>query len=276
MRILFTGGTGFIGRNAVPFLRRFHEVFAPKRDELDLTDSDAIRSFVMRHSIDAIVHAANPNPQRTPLDNPSDTSRTMMQMFFAVESCSDIVKKIIYFGSGAMYDKSRDIILASEDDAWRRIPKDDYGIAKNAMFRLTHGNVINLCVFGCYGPTDPETKFITHCVRCCLRNEPITIRQDCRFDYIHIEDLSHILNWALVENPRANCYNVTTGAPMFLSDIAAEVSSQMNGQPIVVLTPGLNHEYTGRNVRLTAEYHAPFISIREGVSRQIQSEKRCV
>ena len=41
-RILFTGGTGFIGRNLLPDLRGKYQVEAPRRQELDLKDSEAV------------------------------------------------------------------------------------------------------------------------------------------------------------------------------------------------------------------------------------------
>ena len=37
-RVLFTGGTGFIGRNLLPLLRERYKVEAHTRQELDLKD----------------------------------------------------------------------------------------------------------------------------------------------------------------------------------------------------------------------------------------------
>ncbi len=44
--ILLTGASGQVGGALLPLLRRFGEVIAPTRGELDLSDADAVRAFV--------------------------------------------------------------------------------------------------------------------------------------------------------------------------------------------------------------------------------------
>ena len=274
MNILFTGGSGFIGRNAVPFLRERHMVFAPTRQELNLFDAGAIKDFILRNSIDAVIHAANPNPARNTLDQSSRMIRDSLSMFLAIYQNKDIVKKVVYLGSGAIYGKTRDIHLAEETSVLDFLPEDDYGFAKAVMQRMTGGNVINLILFGCYGPTDPDSKFITHAIRCCLRGKPITIRQDCMFDYVHVQDVAKVLEWTLTHDLLYTTYNVSCDRPLLLSEIAQEVARQMGGVGIVMLEPGMNREYTGCNSRLRREYTTPFIQIEEGIAHQILWERK--
>jgi dTDP-4-dehydrorhamnose reductase len=59
MRILVTGGSGFVGSNLVHvFTRHGHEVVAPTHRELDLTDAAATAHAVEQAAPDAIVHGA--------------------------------------------------------------------------------------------------------------------------------------------------------------------------------------------------------------------------
>jgi dTDP-4-dehydrorhamnose reductase len=60
MRVLVTGGSGFVGSNVVKVFREVHgaHVVAPKHAELDLTNADAVRLSVEEHRPDAVVHAA--------------------------------------------------------------------------------------------------------------------------------------------------------------------------------------------------------------------------
>lgn len=61
MRILVTGGSGVLGRAAVPRLReQGHEVVAPARDELDLFDAAAVRDAV--RPAEAVFHLATRIP----------------------------------------------------------------------------------------------------------------------------------------------------------------------------------------------------------------------
>jgi dTDP-4-dehydrorhamnose reductase len=60
MRVLVTGGSGFVGSNIVKVFRERHgaDVAAPSHAELDLTDAVAVRSAVEQHRPEAIVHSA--------------------------------------------------------------------------------------------------------------------------------------------------------------------------------------------------------------------------
>jgi len=58
-RLFVTGGSGMVGRN----IRAHHhalnwEFLTPTRQELDLTDSNAVRSYLDAHKPDVVVHAA--------------------------------------------------------------------------------------------------------------------------------------------------------------------------------------------------------------------------
>ena len=273
-KVLFTGGTGFIGRNILPILSEQFDVLAPRRSELNLYDEKEVKNYIINNKIDYIVHSANPNPSKNELDKADKMLRDSLQLFMVLYNCKDLVKKMVYYGSGAIYDKTRDIVSVYEENANDYIPKDDYGFAKYIMNHLTTGNVYNLCVFGCYGPSDADSKFITHCIRCCLDNKPVTIRQDCMFDYMHVYDLGRITNWLLSSNPKHNMYNACSGLRVSLSDIAKEVIKQMNSDSSVVIqNPGWNKEYTASNDRLLKEYNGKFISLDEGIFIQIDWEK---
>lgn len=58
MKILMTGGTGFVGVRLKSFLERSHEVVAVGSHELDITQTDAVLKLVESVAPDAIVHLA--------------------------------------------------------------------------------------------------------------------------------------------------------------------------------------------------------------------------
>ena len=273
--VLFTGGNGFIGRNVLPDLKERFNIFSPQRDELNLFDEMAIKQFIINNNIKYIIHCANPNPSKSNVDKSERLLRDSLQMFIAIYACRSILEKIIYIGSGAIYDKSKDISSIKETDAFRSIPKDDYGFAKYIMNRMTGENIFNLCVFGCYGPGDAESKFITHCIRCCIKNKPITIRQNCMFDYLHVYDLGKIMAWAIDAETKYNMYNACSGQRVSLLDIATMIKQKMNScSEILILKNGWNKEYTGSNLRLLKEYKQEFISLDKGIDIQIDWERK--
>lgn len=59
MRVLLTGGSGMVGRNLLADPRAAaHEIFAPARAELDLTDAASCRRFVADLAPDLVIHCA--------------------------------------------------------------------------------------------------------------------------------------------------------------------------------------------------------------------------
>lgn len=63
-KILITGSAGFIGRNLEEKLQEDYEVCAPKRQELDLTDTEQTRQYLQKESVDTVIHCANTNNTR--------------------------------------------------------------------------------------------------------------------------------------------------------------------------------------------------------------------
>lgn len=273
-KILLTGGSGFIGRNIIPFLKKKYEVFAPSRQELNINDQQCVENWLDKKKVDILIHCAITNPFNI-LDHERNIISDTLKSFLCLSRYP--FEKIFYIGSGAEYDKSKDIINVSEEDIGKSIPKDEYGLAKyvlNEIARLSE-NIINLRVFGCYGPSEPERRFIRHAVDCCLKNLPISIRQDCFFSYVFVNDLARFILYILEKETKYNDYNVCLDTAYRLSDIAEIVKKQMNcSLPIQFLKDGLGKEYTGSNSRIKNEFpDFRFTSIDCGISEQIKWQR---
>lgn len=275
-RVLLTGGSGFIGRNIKGYLSSVCDLHAPERKELNLLDEKEVRDYLKRMRIDIVIHAANPNPVKNSLDKQESMAEDSIRVFMNLYHAQDFYERMYTLGSGAEYDKSRDIAMITEEEAGRSVPYDSYGLIKYTIHQLIEKSEkqCNFRVFACYGPTDHESKFITHAIRCCMRKEPITIRQDCYFDYMHVSDLAKILAFFIDHQPKHQAYNVCTAKRHALSEIANMVRMQMHAeQDVILLNPGWNREYTGSNSRLLGEmgeFH--FMSLEEGIRMQIESE----
>lgn len=273
---LLTGQTGFVGKNVRDILNESFHLLAPGRSELDLRDAVSVENYFDTHQVDVVFHCANPNPVKNQLDTNEHFMEDCMRIFLNLYRCRHKYGKMIYLGSGAEYDKSMEVVNIREEDCFRSPPKDPYGLSKYAMNMMADqsDNVYNLCLFACFGPWDHASKFITHCIRCCLRGEEITIRQDCRFDYIHVYDLGKMMVWLGENQPKHHMYNVSGCQHMLLSEIAEEVRRQMGApHPVRVLNPGLNREYTANGERFWKEsgLGSP-ISMKDGIAMQIKWE----
>lgn len=255
-RILLTGAGphGFIGRNLAPALRERYEVFAPSSRELNLCAYDALARYVDAHRIDTIIHGAVQNITRVGAE---DAMLHDMQMFYNVEKLSGQLDKVLYFGSGAEFDKRLPMERIREEELGRSVPADYYGLEKYAMaLRARESrNLYNLRLFGIFGRYEEwQSKFISNLCCKAVYDLPLTVRQNCMFDFLYIDDLIPVVIWFLEHTPRYHDYNVCTGQPVDLVSIAKTVLEVSRKQlPIVVAKEGWNTAYTADNSRLAEE-----------------------
>lgn len=241
-----TGQRGFVGRNLAERLCDEYELCTPFSNELDATDYEAVSRYIDNKKIDIIIHSASS------IDNTLDSD---LRMFFNMARQCGKVEKLIYFGSGAEFDKRFDIINASEYNIGERIPADGYGFAKYIMseYARMSESIYNLRLFGIFGKYEDWTyKFISNLCCKAIYDLPLTIRRECKFDYIYIDDLPDVIKWFLENKPNYHDYNFVSGTKVLLSEIANMVRD-ISGKKleIVMLNPsGYNNEYTACNNRL--------------------------
>ena len=258
MRLLITGGAGFIGRALQEFLqaRYSYKIYAPSSSELDLTQEAEVSKYVAERKISHIIHLANRGGGRDTMGL-HDIAEYNLRMFFAIMSQENRVEKILHFGSGAEYSKHKPIVSASESSYLESLPLDSYGFYKSVCSRFiesTRGNVIALRIFGCYGAGENyRYKFISNAIVKNLLRLPITIYKDCVFDYIYIDALLRIIDHFLHAKTSLahRIYNASSGSGVALSNLAEMINATSPYKsPIHILTPGLNNEYTSDNARL--------------------------
>ena len=108
MKILITGGSGFVGRNLIKSLKEDNEVFYPSSKELDLTNSEAVDNYFRNKYFDWVIHCAIEGGKRIKEDS-LDTTYKNLSMFFNLMRNRDRYDKLINFSTGAEFDRSKDI-----------------------------------------------------------------------------------------------------------------------------------------------------------------------
>lgn len=253
-RILITGGSGFVGRNLREALAGRYEIFAPSHRELELLDYEALERYVLGHRIDVIIHGAI----HVPMFNGAEKEFfNDMQMFANMEKISRRVEKLLYFGSGAEFDKRYDISMVREEDFGKSIPVTEYGLAKYSMNLLARRseNIYNLRLFGIFGKYELwNIKFLSGLCCKAVFDLPLTVRRDCYFDFLSIEDLPEIVGWFIENTPAHHDYNIAHGTQYKLTELAALVK-KVSGKdlPITLLSGERNVDYSADNSRLRAE-----------------------
>ena len=252
MKILITGGAGFIARNLFEQLKDKYTLISFNSKELNLLDASKVYEVIKENLFDIIIHTATYDA--APITSTKDPLKVLennLKMFFHIARCKEFYGKMIYFGSGAEFGRENWIPRMKEDYFDEKVPIDQYGFSKYIMtqYAQLNSNIYNLRLFGVFGKyEDWRYRFISN--TCCkaVLNRPITINQNVFFDYLYIDDLVLIVNWFINNKPKINVYNVCTGKTYDFKTLAEKIID-ISGKPldIIIKNKGLGKEYSGDN-----------------------------
>ena len=170
MRVCILGAGGFVGKNLV----RDTDWVGVTRQDLDLTNQDAVEHYFTTHNYDVVIHCAVIGGSRLKEDDGDVTHKNLL-MF---ENVVRVFKgKLLYFSSGAALRGNP--------------PTDPYGLSKWIIDRRieTIPDAHSLRIWGCYGPDELPTRFSA----VCKRDGHVVIERDRYFDFIDIEDVRKIV-----------------------------------------------------------------------------------
>lgn len=252
--IFITGANGFIGKNLKEFLSIKYNLLTPNSKELDLLDEIKVKAFFENNKIDFIIHCANIGGLRGTVDSQNVVTDNLKMFDNLCENITN--QRMIFFGSGAQYDKNRDLKKIKENDFGKNIPKDYYGYSKYLITKkiLQKENILNLTIFGCYGKYELPSRFPSYAINQNLKKEDIVINQNVVFDYLYIDDLCKVVEFFINNKPKSKIVNVTPTESIDLfsmANIVNEISDYKS--KIVIINKELNYEYTGNNSVLLEE-----------------------
>jgi UDP-glucose 4-epimerase len=260
LKILITGGEGFIARNLREFLAADHEVIGLGHQEFDLLDTRCVADRLTAGRFDAVIHAATYDaaPKHSSKD-PGKVLENNLRMFFNIARCKGQFGKMIYFGSGAEFSRPYWKPRMSEDYFDQHVPEDQYGLSKYVMTKYVLRapcNIYNLRLFGVFGKYDDwRTRFVPNaCCRVAMEI-PVVMNQNRVFDHLYVNDLARIVNWCLKGQPRHNVYNVCSGRTYDFKTLA-DIIMKVAGKNLDVMAKieGLGPEYSGDNSLLLGEF----------------------
>jgi len=255
-KILITGGSGFIAKNLFENLKDKYEIMTPAREELDLLDSVKVFSYIKENNFDIIINAANYDaaPNFTKKD-PSKVLEMNLNMFFNIARCEGYFEKMIFFGSGAEFDRDNWKPKMSEDYFDQHVPKDQYGLSKYIMTKYAQlsDNIYNLRLFAVFGKyNDWRYRFISNISSKAVLGLPIHVKQNSVYDFLYVDDLAKIVEWFIENKPKKNVYNVCHGRPFAWKEIAEKVV-KISSKDLKIIIGSEGKEYSGDSSLLLSE-----------------------
>lgn len=256
-KILLTGGNGFIGKNILAsFLGDKYEIIAPRSFELNLIDTKCVDEYFRGKEFDAVIHSATKPGHRNAKDL-TNLFESNLKMFENLVKHKDKYGKFLNFGSGAIYNTSKDITNANEEQRYDSMGDKDHDKCKFIIAQKIDelDNFVDLNIFGIFGKyEDWEIRFISNAICKTLFDLPITLRQNRRFSYLFVEDLMPILEFFIENNMQHKSYNIVPDEKTTLLDIA-QLAKKISAKDIAinVANQGWGLDYTGNNSRLKKE-----------------------
>jgi len=297
MKIIVTGGSGFIGSNVVKYLSKNHEVkiFDFKKPnnldnefiQGDITDSKHVINSIK--DCDVVIHLAATLGVVNTETNPVLTLDTNLGGTINVlEACKiNKIKKIIFSSSSEVYGEPLKIPM-DEDD--KPIPMTTYGIAKFAAeeyikaYSKTFGLQYTIFrLFNVYGDQQATDWVLPEFVSKAISNKDIVVHGDGlqTRSFCYVTDISNAFSLTL---DKANGQLINIGnnhEPITIKELANKIIELSNSKSSVKFIP---FEESKRNrseilIRVPnikkAEKlldYVPKISLEEGILKVIKKQ----
>lgn len=298
MKILITGGNGFIGSHITSLLvEQNHQVII--YDNFSTSDKkiypssvtvvegnilDAKRLQESLRGVDAVIHMASlisvEESVKMPvkyMENNVIGAATVLQ---AMRESG--VKKIIFSSSATVYGTPKSLPINEDQPISAANPYGASKIAVEALcesFARTEGfDVIVLRYFNPYGPDEahiPESHAIPNFVKAALKHQPIPLywKGEQVRDFIYVEDLAaaHI---AVLPLSGYNVFNVGTKSGTKIIDVVRELSD-IFGYEIEVEDKGerpgdVMSTYASSEKLTEATGWTTKVSLKEGLTKTVE------
>lgn len=241
MKVIVTGGSGFIGKHLVEELTaQNHEVVIIDKN-LDEAQTQKFKTY--NHDItqdlseiflnerpDAVMHLAAQTMLRHSLDKPVDDAMSnIIGTLQVLEACKKAnVQRLIYTSTGGARYGSKVPLPANESQP--TFPESPYGISKHSaehyVQMYAHQHPINATIFcfgNVYGPGD-DPKFgrvVTVFIDKFLKGENPVIFGDGEQtrDFVYVKDLTEFMAKTMPTPTPSLLYNVSSGKQSSVKEV---------------------------------------------------------
>ncbi|MDB6019377.1 MAG: UDP-glucose 4-epimerase [Pedosphaera sp.] len=263
MRVLVTGGAGFIGSHLVEYFQGKADIrvldnlrsgykhnLAPFQHEFiagSILDREIVRKAVQ--GVDYIFHLAAmisvPESMAKPVE--CNEINTLGTLTILEEAAKASVKKLVLSSSAAIYG---DNPVVPKVETMLAEPKSPYAITKldgefYCKLFADEGRLQTACLryFNVFGPRqDPKSKYaaaVPIFIDRAVKNEPISIHGDGEQtrDFIYVQDIVAANVFFATKSPATGVFNVAYGRKITIKELAQQIISLTGSQSEIKYTP---------------------------------------
>lgn len=240
MKVLITGGNGYIAKSLYASLSNLHEITLITREDFDLTNSVQTAAWFSNKIFDVVVHTAIVGGSRLKADT-TEILDSNLRMYYNLLDNHKHFKRLINIGSGAeMYSTHT-----------------PYGMSKRIIREslLDKPNFYNVRVFAVFDENELDTRFIKSNVIRYINREPMLVHQDKAMDFFYMKDFLRIINLYISADSPPKEIDCSYPQQSYLSDVTMIINELSNYiVPIICLNSGITDEYTGQFTDLGLEF----------------------
>jgi len=293
MKILVTGGLGFIGHNVVALLEsQGHDVvitdtqtnygvipeselnylIAERRKKIktdrihrvDIVDQSGVAWLLREYQPEVVIHLASFPRQKVVNNDPVWGSRIMSEGLLNLLENSVVhgVRKFVYVSSSMVYGNFKNSYDEGVDETHECRPLGQYGIMKLAgewlvrdYTRRTGMTHTIIRPSAVYGPLDVEDRVVSKFLLTAMRGGQIQVNgNDQSLDFTHVSDAADGIATASICADTDNMtYNITRGQARTLLE-AAKLAVEIAGQGTIQIN-GADNTFPSRGqLNITRAY----------------------
>lgn len=260
MKVLITGGNGYIAQRLMHYLHDIFDVVSEPRSTLDLLNEQAVSSYLSRESYDVVIHTAVVGGSRLKQDDNYVADANLM-MYYHLLNNRNKFGRLISFGSGAeMY-----------------MTDTPYGMSKNIISKsiASTKGFYNLRIFAVFDECELPTRFIRSSIMRYLNRQPMEIHSNKIMDFYYMKDLVSMVRYYISEKNPPKEVNCSYGNKHTLHNIATMINRlDTHSVPILVNNKDKLEFYCGEASELPINTLGLEVGLKETFQRLV--EDRCI
>jgi GDP-L-fucose synthase len=248
MKILITGGEGYVAKSLYNAFKDKYNVTSISRKDFDLTGFEAMNKFFQGKYFDTVIHCAVVGGSRLKIDSYKDMDINL-SMYYNLLQHKSHFNRLIHFGSGAEIHNS----------------ESPYGLSKRIIAKSISeiDNFYNIRIYGLFDENEWDTRFIKACIKKYINKEPMLI-QDKKMSFFYMKDLITLVEYHILTSSdsllkESNCAYINLTSLLDIANIINELDDYK--VPIYMdIQTGKNYESN-----FNVPYGLKYIGLKQGI-----------